>query len=221
YGNNVEFNVAGAQYSVTLTNVEQSSLTASNFVFGAGAAYTFNLPLVPSIVETGSALGEVMDFSSAFEGRSIEGLGGDDTLIGTWTSDHLYGGDGNDTLNGDYGNDALYGGDGNNTLNGSGGDDYYVINTDTDIGVNTIEEFEGTDTLVFEGSLTTSDIDIYQGGLDLILEGVNNTQSQYWVVQITNTFFTGLGYDAKVEYVVVQDVVYDLDDVFNTGIWTP
>ncbi|MBD1805023.1 calcium-binding protein [Microcoleus sp. FACHB-SPT15] len=51
---------------------------------------------------------------------TLDGLGGNDTLLG---------GTGNDTLNGGDGNDSLNGGIGNDTLNGGAGDDTYVIDS--------------------------------------------------------------------------------------------
>ncbi|BAI89850.1 calcium-binding protein [Arthrospira platensis NCB002] len=53
----------------------------------------------------------------------INGLGGDDVLVGSSAPDLLYGGAGNDSLFGDSGNDTLVGGSGADTLSGGDGDD--------------------------------------------------------------------------------------------------
>jgi Ca2+-binding RTX toxin-like protein len=53
----------------------------------------------------------------------LQGLGGNDTLIGSSLTDTLYGGPGNDILIGGAGNDTLIGGDGNDTLQGGLGSD--------------------------------------------------------------------------------------------------
>lgn len=50
-------------------------------------------------------------------------LGGNDTVLGSFTNDTLLGDGGNDTLYGDGGNDVLDGGNGNDTLYGGTGDD--------------------------------------------------------------------------------------------------
>ena len=55
--------------------------------------------------------------------HSLNGLAGDDTLIGGSDDDFLYGGAGNDVLNGNAGNDYLNGGAGADTLIGGAGVD--------------------------------------------------------------------------------------------------
>ncbi|PCJ47382.1 MAG: hypothetical protein COA74_11720 [Gammaproteobacteria bacterium] len=221
FGLDSAFTVTNSQYSVTLTDVDWLDLTASNFVFGSGGPYVYDLPVLPINVVTGDSSSNTIDEWNSDFALVIEGLGGDDDITGTYQNDYIYGGNGEDTIFSGDGNDVIYGNDGSDYLNGNYGDDFYVFNTDTDIGLDTVEEWDGDDVLVFEGSLTTSDIYMYQNGDDLVLEGVYNTQSQYWVVQITNAFWSELPYDPKVEYIVVQDVVYDLEDVYNTGVWTP
>src|SRR5262245_5661974 len=57
-------------------------------------------------------------------GDTVDGLGGDDTVVA---------GTGDDTLNGDDGNDLLTGGDGDDTLNGGDGSDGLVGGADDDI----------------------------------------------------------------------------------------
>jgi hypothetical protein len=57
----------------------------------------------------------------------IEGLEGDDTLLGGPLADHLHGGPGHDWLVGDLGNDTLIAGGGNDTLIGGVGNDLYRI----------------------------------------------------------------------------------------------
>ena len=57
----------------------------------------------------------------------IDGLEGDDTLLGGPLADHLHGGPGDDWLGGDLGNDTLIAGGGHDTLVGGGGNDLYRI----------------------------------------------------------------------------------------------
>src|SRR5688500_10658683 len=45
-------------------------------------------------------------------GSTISGMGGDDSLLGTWGADVISGGDGNDGINGDGGPDRIDGGNG-------------------------------------------------------------------------------------------------------------
>ena len=56
-------------------------------------------------------------------GSTISGMGGDDSLLGTWGADVITGGEGNDQLNGDSGADQMDGGPGNDDLTGGGEDD--------------------------------------------------------------------------------------------------
>ncbi|MRX49667.1 calcium-binding protein [Paracoccus sp. S-4012] len=76
------------------------------------------------------------------EALTAYGLGGNDTLVGSYLADRLYGNEGrdlligndgddslyggadHDDLDGGAGNDALHGGDGNDTLGGGAGDDH-------------------------------------------------------------------------------------------------
>lgn len=57
----------------------------------------------------------------------LNGLAGDDALIGGISNDALYGGEGDDSLTGGDGFDFLDGGEGVDALSGGKGNDYYVI----------------------------------------------------------------------------------------------
>ncbi|MCY2990027.1 MAG: hypothetical protein NTY19_19460 [Planctomycetota bacterium] len=99
-------------------------------------------------------------------GDSIENvIGGslDDTLIGNALGNNLDGGPGNDLLVGAGGNDTLLGGDGddklygqegNDTLLGGNGNDTYEFDTDTPLGIDTLTDVSGADTLWFAYTTT-------------------------------------------------------------------
>lgn len=74
---------------------------------------------------TGGPQPETIDaFDYSLTGVFIDGLGGDDLLIGGTLGDLLEGGDGDDELRGGDGDDTLTGGDGDDTFNcGAGTDD--------------------------------------------------------------------------------------------------
>jgi Ca2+-binding RTX toxin-like protein len=55
--------------------------------------------------------------------HKIAGFGGDDTLTGGNSRDHIWGGDGNDIINGGDGRDHLWGGAGNDMIDGGLGND--------------------------------------------------------------------------------------------------
>ena len=92
------------------------------------------------------------------EGDHIYGEGGDDFLYGGGGGNRIYGGDGNDTLEAGTGfGDVLYGEAGNDTLiagyqsalYGYTGDDAYVFRGSDSLGVVTVNDNGGIDTLMF------------------------------------------------------------------------
>ncbi|WP_277420393.1 calcium-binding protein [Xanthomonas bonasiae] len=136
----------------------------------------------------------------------IEGLSGADTLFGMEGSDTLRGGDGNDYLSGGSGNgsgsgndvleggvgdDTLRGEDGNNTLAGGAGDDQYIYGGGIDVIDNT---GGGTDWLIFENGITTSQLALVRDGDDLVIT-VNGNANQR--VTVTDHF---LGGDMALDY---------------------
>jgi Ca2+-binding RTX toxin-like protein len=91
---------------------------------------------------------------------------GNDTFIGGSGNDYIFGGfgneiydggSGNDTLRGDASNDTLSGGLNDDSLEGGSGNDVYLIDADTDIGLDTLVEFigGGDDLIDFHNTTTT------------------------------------------------------------------
>ena len=70
------------------------------------------------------------------DGDSINGDGGDDSVLGGLGDDTVDGGEGNDILNGEAGNDSLLGNTGNDLMDGGDGDDILSgsLGNDTAIG---------------------------------------------------------------------------------------
>lgn len=60
------------------------------------------------------------------------------------------------TINGDGGNDTLIGGTGNDILNGGTGNDLYAFDTDTALGFDIVTDTSGTDTFDFSGTQTNA-----------------------------------------------------------------
>lgn len=78
---------------------------------------------LPAAVCRGTSADDII-FASYPSGSFIEGLAGNDYIIGTGTNpNYIYGGDGNDILVGSVGNDVLYGGRGNDKYDAGLGDD--------------------------------------------------------------------------------------------------
>jgi RHS repeat-associated protein len=128
-----------------------------------------------------------------FGSDTLDGGDGDDILLsfispiensGENASHLLIGGAGNDILLGSVGNDTLEGGAGNDTLLGNWGDDTYHFRRGD--GNDVIDHFYpsigevydgGNDTLVFDSSITLSDITASTNGSDLLLTISGGTDS--------------------------------------------
>jgi Ca2+-binding RTX toxin-like protein len=109
-----------------------------NFMNGAPSAITVNLR--DGTLSGGGSGGATLtsieavwatpfdDHLTAGEGSSepfwsLDGLGGDDTLVGGRQRDALWGGDGDDQIDGNGGDDDLFGGAGNDVMLGGDGND--------------------------------------------------------------------------------------------------
>ena len=103
--------VESADADITVTAIE---------MFGIGHDFIRN---VETVAISGGVSDNLID-TSAFDGMAVlEGLGGNDTLIGGDADDFLQGGSGNDLILGNGGNDLLRGHDGDDTLRGGNGND--------------------------------------------------------------------------------------------------
>lgn len=117
----------------TVTNIDSTD------PFASGVSFAPNATTLPHAVE-GTAGGDYMAGGTGAD--SLSGLGGNDTIEGGGGADSLSGGDGNDTVSGGDGNDTIDGGAGADMLEGGAGADTFVF-TGTNIGNNTITDFEG------------------------------------------------------------------------------
>ncbi|WP_410498426.1 beta strand repeat-containing protein [Chitinibacter sp. S2-10] len=89
----------------------------------------------------------------------LYGLDGNDTLYGYGGNDTLDGGNGNDALDGGDGSDRLVGNAGNDTLRGGNGDDIYVVDSASDVVIES------------NGDLITGGIDTVYSSANLTLGG--------------------------------------------------
>ncbi len=95
---------------------------------------------------------------------TIDGGAGDDTILGSQGADVFLGGDGDDFIFGDNGNDLA--------LMGAGDD---VFQWDPGDGNDTLEGQDGTDTMLFNGSNASENIDITaNGGRAIFFRNVAN-----------------------------------------------
>ncbi|NQV25154.1 MAG: hypothetical protein HQ518_12390, partial [Rhodopirellula sp.] len=162
------------QVSEVAVDAESIILTNTTLTVG-GLIDTVNG--VEEFILTGGELSSLIDASMYTLGNvTINGEGGDDTLIGSNGDDFINGGAGNDTLSGNGGNDSMLGGAGsdsidggsaNDTLAGNGGND--TLNGGT--GLDSIDGGSGND--ILDGG---DDNDTVLGGtgFDLINGGLGN-----------------------------------------------
>ncbi len=146
------------EYTITDANGDSSSATLSidlALAFeGEGDAH----------VLTGTAAHDYIVAQGAFdgEGQLLDGLGGNDILVGSYQDDILLGGEGDDILTGGGGNDSMTGG---------GGGDIFVFSLASNSGHDTLTDFDlANDVLRFEDVF-----DVDSDGLDLgdVVSGVN------------------------------------------------
>lgn len=96
-----------------------------------GSSTTFFTILDPrDDVITGDNAANVI--TSRLDGAKVNGLGGDDLLIGMGAADTLNGGTGHDMMNGGGGRDKLDGGAGRDTMNGGAGNDLFLVDDSGD-----------------------------------------------------------------------------------------
>ncbi len=155
------------------------------------------------------------------KGNQLNGVGGDDLILGRQGVDRLFGRSGNDLLNGglgndyqeggsgndvlvgmvgndtllgDKGNDIIDGGAGNNIATGGKGDDQFLLNLK---GKLTITDFNAShDKLVTLGNTNFNDLTLDQQGKDTIVSLGGKqlaTLQGVNVGQITDKVFSTLG----------------------------
>lgn len=84
-----------------------------------------------TVTVQGTDAADALSMGAITRSLIINGLGGDDSLVGGTGSDTISGGAGSDVLEGGAGADTLIGGAGDDTLRGDGGADRFVFSTST------------------------------------------------------------------------------------------
>jgi Ca2+-binding RTX toxin-like protein len=165
--------------------------------------YVENLYLVGNLTGNGNVSDNFIVGYGAGN-HTINGLGGDDYLVGGSGKDTLDGGIGNDYLNGGAGVDFLNGGAGNDVLDGSNGD---IGSIDTFAGEtgDDIYGIHNSATIVIEGA---------RAGNDTVWTAVNYTlteyvENMYLVGAITGTGNNGDNFIAG--YGAESHTIYGLD----------
>jgi len=119
--------------SLTETATGSENITLTNTMITVGAS-TDTHTNMEQFNLTGGELSGVLDASQFTLGSvTLDGAGGNDTLIGSPGDDSLIGGADNDLLQGGDGNDDLLGSAGNDNLQGQGGNDNLLGNSGNDL----------------------------------------------------------------------------------------
>ncbi len=180
----------------------------------------------------------------------VNGLGGDDVLLGSRRPDALFGGEGNDTLDGGNGNDGLFGGNGNDTMLGGNGNDLLRGEAGTDtlvggngkdflnggLGVDTMAGGNGHDTFFFDGPRFNGGATVDGDGVRQIVNTPDivtdfSTSADRFVFDASDfavtgpvSFFNGAAADIGEGYnvIVLQDTDNDANAAtpFNAGAAT-
>lgn len=145
---------------------------------------------------------------------TIVGYAGNDYLYGGSGKDNLQGGDGNDTLDGGDGNDRLSGGAGDDVLMGGYGRDTYIFakgfGNDIIINGENYNDYTNGDTVLFNASITTTDVTLVRQWEDLLIQ-VNGSEDS---LRISGYFMNDAQSGNTVETLTFADgTVWDIDFV--------
>ena len=152
-----------------------SSLTLEAFGRSGSGAVGFESVNGKGGAILGTASGNILDFSGVSLQRvaSIQGLGGDDVIVGGAGSDTIFGGAGNDSIDGGLGNDSLYGEAGSDTLIGGAGNDTLDGSSGDDLGADRIDGGAGDDTIRTKGTESVDDVVLGGAGADRLVNLAN------------------------------------------------
>jgi Ca2+-binding RTX toxin-like protein len=169
-----EIRVAGqAQPALVVTAALAEKVTVGTFNIVDTATAITNAPgdildAAGTVTVQGTEGADNLSLLAVSRGLIINGLGGNDTLVGGTGIDSIAGGtgadriegaDGSDSLTGDAGNDILLGNDGDDTL--SGGADADTLTGGS--GDDQLSGGAGADVFVFSTSLANNGVDVVAG----------------------------------------------------------
>jgi Ca2+-binding RTX toxin-like protein len=169
-----EIRVAGqAQPALVVTAALAEKVTVGTFNIVDTATAITNAPgdildAAGTVTVQGTEGADNLSLLAVSRGLIINGLGGNDTLVGGTGIDNIAGGDGADRIDGSDGNDVLTGGDGNDILLGNDGNDTLSGGADADTltggsGDDQLSGGAGADVFVFSTSLANNGVDVVAG----------------------------------------------------------
>ncbi|MBQ3642335.1 hypothetical protein II906_10500, partial [bacterium] len=144
------------------------------------------------------------------KGVSLNGKGGDDSIIGSNYYDTIKGGDGDDTIAAGKGNDKIYGEKGNNILSFNAGD-----------GNDTVFSGKGTDTLKINATALNIQKGTGKNKRNLVVNySYNEDGSVKDSITISN-YFNKKGQPASsVKYIDYNGIVLNIEDLTDKNIIT-
>lgn len=155
------------------TNVATGGVTVTFTGAGAGVYDYDATAAAGSFAEIEKITGtfdyaDVINAAAATGSVTLEGMGGNDSLVGGSAADYLNGGTGDDTLIGNAGNDTLDGLTGNDSLSGGDGNDYLVGGDGNDTmaggaGADTFVGGSGLDIIDYSTSTAAVSVDLNTG----------------------------------------------------------
>ena len=152
-------NVANTSVTLTNTTIDQlENIThQGNFMFAGQGSPVEAIDVLSNPTLTTVQHNNVTTYLT--DGTyNFAGAAGNDTIRASGGNDELFGAGGNDKLFGGAGDDYLSGGAGNDTLNGGAGNDEYIVDSASDVVVETLTAAQG-------------------GGIDVVVSTVSYTLS--------------------------------------------
>ncbi len=133
----------------------------------------------------GTSFGDTIDATNVTTFQTLEGFGGDDSIIGGSGDSYIYGGDGNDTIDGGDGSDNIYGGGGNDQLSGGSGNDNFYIDESDDV---TNVDGEGWwDEVYFDAENTNAGVSVTYSGDNAGSYSLGDASGTFANVEMLNT----------------------------------
>ncbi len=154
---------------IGVDNLDSAALTALDATLAASDPSLSTQDLVDRIAIELEFNRDIISIPN--DGDNLVGTSGDDVYDGSVGDDGYNANNGNDTLNGHIGDDKLNGGNGHDFLTGGLGEDILEGGNGDDIyyydmghGDDTIEDFKGSEKIVFGAGITLDDIEFVRVG---------------------------------------------------------
>ncbi|TEW56154.1 calcium-binding protein [Psychromonas sp. RZ22] len=208
WSNHFDLDTGAGDDRITFTNSEGSEFTSVNIDAGTGNDFISILGLNAGIdteryIDAGDGNDTVVGSESSdalYGGNGADTIyshGGNDYIHGGHGNDKIYGGDGNDMINGGHGKDFIYGGNGNDTIQGEGGADYIFAGAGNDQVF-----FDSNDKVIsggegFDSLVISGSANVVKAvGFEAIISNINNHSEDDITASLQDGLIVMLGGDA-------------------------